>query len=127
MSKYKPGTIDSYAVNERRRVRERRTLKSVNQPTGSQVYGTTKKVSELDISFEEVSKTASSALSKAEEALQQSGNSGFFSGCVVQLTTNTNPSELGVPGTWRFLTVLKIPMTDVCLYLYERVEDDNNI
>lgn len=127
MSKYKPGTIDSYAVNERRRFRERRTLKSVNQPTGSQVYGTTEKVSKLDLNLEEVSRTAKSALSKAEEALQQSGNSGFFVGCVVQLTTNTNPNDLGVPGTWQFLTVSKIPMTDICLYLYERIEDDNDI
>lgn len=117
MGKYRPGTIDSYAVNERRRKRERRTLRSANQPTGSQVFGTTAKVKEIDQSIQQIVDDAQKAIESANKVL------GMLDvGTVIQRSEMVDADDLGLPGTWEFLTASHIPMTGKTVYLYERVE-----
>lgn len=127
MGKYRPGTLDTFAVNERRRVTERRTLKSANQPTGSQVFGTTGKVRDMDTAVSKALEDAAAALAKAQDAFAAASSAQLPVGSVVQMASKTNPADAGAAGTWRFLTSFHVPMTDVTLHLFERIEDDDDI
>lgn len=49
MSKYKPSTLDDFEVLNRRREAQRRQLVEQSTPTGSNVYATTEKVQDLDL------------------------------------------------------------------------------
>lgn len=48
MAKYKPGTLDDYAVLRRRQRRTAALANEANIPTGSQVAGTTEKVAAVE-------------------------------------------------------------------------------
>ena len=50
MSKYKPSTLDDFDVLNRYREQQRRQLVEQSTPTGSNVYATTEKVQDLDLS-----------------------------------------------------------------------------
>ena len=126
MGKYRPGTLDAYAVNERRRAAERRTLRSANQPTGSQVFGTTEKVRGMDKAASEAMEAATEALSRANEALEAAAAAQLPVGSVLHMSSDTNPADAGADGTWRFLTASHVPMTGVTLYLFERIPDDDD-
>ncbi len=127
MGRYRPGTLDDAAVNERRRTRERRTLRSVNQPTGSQVFETTQKVRGLNLDLSAVEKKSEAAYKKAEEALAASKGSDYPVGCLLHMTNDTNPSDIGIKGIWVLRLAHQIPMSDVTEYIFERIEDDNDI
>lgn len=74
MSNYRPGTLNDEAVLKRWDYKRRQRLRQANAPTGSQVYSTTLKVQELDLTnLDAISQKADEALAKAEEALEQSG------------------------------------------------------
>ena len=126
MGKYRAGTADSFAFNERRRAKERRTIRSANLPTGSQLFETTEKVRNMNVNVDEAIETANAANAKADEALAAAKGSEFPIHTVLQMSENTNPQTLGVNGTWQFLTASHIPMTNVKLYLFERIQDDND-
>lgn len=70
MSKYRPGTLDDFAVVSRRQRKAKRLANEANLPSGSQVNNTTEKVE----AWEGWKADADAAIAEAEQAATNAKN-----------------------------------------------------
>lgn len=103
MSNYKPGTLNDDDVVKRKIEGISRVAREANRPTGSNAYGTTGKLQDLDGSGME------------QYALPVHA--------VVRMTVKQPPSDFGYIGTWHYLGAefAALSSFENPLYLYERV------
>lgn len=124
MAKYKPGTMNDYAVMRRRRRKTQRQAENANMPTGSNVYETTSKVKDSQneaIDLRDAVEAMGEALSDLVDAMTAPG------ACAV---TTGQPPQL--PGTWVKIGTFEASRSQGdeesarTLTAYERIEDDGD-
>ena len=99
MALWKPSTRDDEKNARREFRRMKRAIAAANSPSGSSVFDATTKMAEIE----------------EGEGMQ------FPIGCVLWMTSSTNPSNLGCRGTWTLKTKAFVPLTDdTVYYLFER-------
>lgn len=99
MAHWRPSTRDDGRNARREFKRLRRGIEEANRPLGSSVYNTMGKM----------------------ENIEGGEDIALPVGCVLFMTTQTNPANLGCRGTWTLKTQAFIPLTDdTVYYIYER-------